>query len=202
MITAPEALIRLQEGNQRFVAEQRAGSTLASASRRKEVALSQEPFAIILGCSDPRVPAEIIFDQGLGGLFVIRIAGNIVAPSQIGSIEFAAERFHTRLVVVLGHSMCGAILAALEDLENPGQESSPNLRSIVGRVRPAIENLMPVTRWPDRDELTRQAVRANIGASVNHLRHGSDILENLIQDDGLLIVGAEYCLETGLVEFI
>jgi carbonic anhydrase len=161
----------------------------------------QEPFAIVLGCSDSRVPAEIVFDQGLGDLFVIRVAGNIVAPSQIGSVEFAAERFGTRLVVVLGHSMCGAIAATLEELERPSERRSPNLRAIVDRIRPAVEGLLEAGVRTDPATLAHLAVRANIRASVDHLRHGSEILERLIARDGLLVVGAEYSLESGLVDF-
>ena len=155
----------------------------------------------MLGCSDSRVPAEIVFDQGLGDLFVIRVAGNIVAPSQVGSVEFAAERFGTRLVVVLGHSNCGAILATLEELGRPGGSQSPNLRSIVDRVRPSVAGLLATELRHDPAALVREAVRANIRASADHLRHGSRILEQLIQSDGLLVVGAEYSLETGVVDF-
>ena len=201
MITATEALARLREGNQRFVSDVRSGDTLASERRRRAVAAAQSPYAIILGCSDSRVPAEIVFDQGLGDLFVIRVAGNIVAPSQVASVEFAAERFETRLVVVLGHSQCGAILATLEELSRPAATQSRNLRSIVDRVRPAVQGLL-ATGLADRpEELLREAVRANIRASADHLRHGSEILESLIQRSGLLVVGAEYSLETGVVEF-
>lgn len=202
MFTAGEALERLRAGNARFVSETRLSEAMTNQGRRSQVATGQEPFAIILGCSDSRVPGEIIFDQGLGDLFVIRVAGNVVAPSQIGSVEFAAERFRTRLVVVLGHSMCGAITATLEELGRPTDAQSRNLRSIVDRIRPAIEPLLAAggARLPE-DELIRQAVRANIRASVNQLRHGSEILEDLIQRDGLLVVGAEYSLESGVVEF-
>lgn len=161
----------------------------------------QEPFAIILGCSDSRVPAEIVFDQGLGDLFVIRVAGNIVAPSQVGSVEFAATRFGTRLVIVLGHSDCGAILTTLEELQQPAKDQSPNLRSIVDRVRPSVEALMHTDMAQDTDLLIQHAVRANVDASVDHLRHDSEILKRLIQDDGLVVVGAEYSLENGEVEF-
>ncbi len=201
MIRALQALDRLREGNRRFVSESLSLDAQTSRSRRRELATGQEPFAIILGCSDSRVPAELVFDQGLGDLFVIRIAGNIIAPSGIGSVEFAAERFGTRLVVVLGHSSCGAILATLDELARPSEQQSRNLRSIVDRVRPSIEPLLATSLAADRDALIRESVRANIRASVNHLRHGSDILENLIQNDGLLVVGAEYSLETGVVEF-
>ena len=201
MIPAGEALERLREGNRRFVSGDRSGDTLTSQARRNELAAGQEPFAIILGCSDSRVPAEIVFDQGLGDLFVIRVAGNIVAPSQVGSVEFAAARFGTRLVVVLGHSQCGAVLATLEEIQQATENRSRNLRSIVDRVRPSVEALLTTEIRHDPDALVREAVRANIRASANHLRHGSQVLEQLITDEGLVVVGAEYSLETGVVEF-
>ena len=199
MIGAREALERLREGNRRFVSERHGAGT--SAARRHEVAAGQEPFAIILGCSDSRVPAEIVFDQGLGDLFVIRVAGNIVAPSLVGSVEFAAERFGTRLVVVLGHSNCGAILATIEELYGPGDSRAHNLRSIVDRVRPSVETLLATGLRHDHDKLVREAVRANIRASASHLRHGSSLLEQMIESEGMLVVGAEYSLETGVVDF-
>jgi carbonic anhydrase len=201
MIPAREALERLRKGNGRFVSDVSGREILTSPARRNELAAGQEPLAIILGCSDSRVPAEIVFDQGLGDLFVIRVAGNIVAPSQVGSVEFAAERFGTRLVVVLGHSRCGAILATLEELGHPREGQSRNLRSIVDRIRPSVEALLASELRHDADALVREAVRANIRASANHLRHGSEVLEQLIQNDGLLVVGAEYSLETGVVDF-
>jgi carbonic anhydrase len=201
MISAREALERLREGNRRFVSDVRSRETLTSQAHRKDVAARQEPFAIILGCSDSRVPAEIVFDQGLGDLFVIRVAGNIVAPSQVGSVEFAAARFGTRLVVVLGHSQCGAVLATLEELQQPSDSQSRNLRSIVDRVRPSVEALLATELRHAPDALVREAVRANIRVSANHLRHGSEVLEQLIHTDGLLVVGGEYSLETGIVEF-
>jgi len=201
MISAEEALARLKEGNRRFVSDLRGKEVVTDQSRRNELVASQEPYAIILGCSDSRVPAEIVFDQGLGDLFVIRVAGNIVAPSQIGSIEFAAERYGTRLVVVLGHSSCGAILATVEELERPDETRSANLRSIVDRIRPSVQTLIETELRHDHDALVRHAIRANIRASVNQLRHGSPILEKLIQENELMIVGAEYSLDTGAVEF-
>src|SRR5512135_1419522 len=202
MIPAREALERLIEGNRRFASGLRSRDRPTSPARRDELVAGQEPFAIILGCSDSRVPAEIVFDQGLGDLFVIRVAGNIVAPSQVGSIEFAAARFGSPLVVVVGHSQCGAILATLEELRQPADHQSPNLRSIVDRVRPSVEGLLKTELRNDLDALVREAVRANVGVSVNHLKHGSRILEKLVQSDGLLVVGAEYSLETGVVEFL
>jgi len=201
MISAQEALERLREGNRRFASDVRSRNPLTGETRRRELAAGQEPFAIILGCSDSRVPAEIVFDQGLGDLFVIRVAGNIVAPSQVGSVEFAAERFGTRLVVVLGHSQCGAILATLEEIGRPSEDQSRNLRSIVDRIRPSVEALVATDLRDHPDALVQQAVRANIRVSANQLRHGSELLEQLIQKDGLLVVGAEYSLETGIVDF-
>ncbi len=194
MIPAAEALQRLREGNRRFV-------NAATSRHSFEFTEAQEPFAIILGCADSRVPAEIVFDQGLGDLFVIRVAGNIVAPSQVGSVEFAAERYHTRLVVVLGHSQCGAVLATLEELRRPSESQSRNLRSIVDRVRPSVEPLLAGPHSEDPAALVEQAVRANVRVSVNQLRHGSEVLEQLIQEQGLAVVGAEYSLETGIVDF-
>jgi carbonic anhydrase len=191
-VKAADALLRLREGNARFAANVRSPGSLLSAERRAALAVAQEPFAIVLGCSDSRVPVEIVFDQGPGDLFVIRVAGNIVAPSLIGSVEFAADRFGTRLVVVLGHSSCGAIAATLEELHRPSSGQSPNLKDIVDRIRPAVHGL--------EDE--REAMRANILASVHQLRHGSAIIEGLIASNGLLIVGAWYELETGLVRFL
>jgi len=201
MLSAREALGRLQEGNRRFAAGARGTEAFVSHARRSDLPTDQEPFAIVLGCSDSRVPAEIVFDQGLGDLFVIRVAGNIVAPSQVGSVEFAAARFGTRLVVVLGHSQCGAILATVEELRRPTANQSRNLRAIVDRVRPSVEGLFATDLRHDPDALVRQAVRANIRASVNHLRHGSEVLEQLILDEQLLVVGAEYSLASGVVEF-
>jgi carbonic anhydrase len=203
MQRALDALRRLREGNQRFAADLqlRQGGAPLNSARREQLSAGQEPFAIILGCSDSRVPAEIVFDQGLGDLFVIRVAGNIVAPSQVGSVEFAAERFGTRLVVVLGHSKCGAVLATLEELTSPSERQLRNLKSIVDRIRPPIEGLLATDLRHDPELLMEQAVRANIRASVDHLRHGSELLEQLIQRDGLLVVGAEYSLDTGVVDF-
>jgi carbonic anhydrase len=201
MISAQEALERLREGNRRFVADNRSSDSLETTTRRRALVAAQAPFAVILGCSDSRVPAEIVFDQGLGDLFVIRVAGNIVAPSQIGSVEFAAERYGVRLVVVLGHSNCGAILATVEELGRKSKEQSRHLRSIVDRIRPSVQAYIGTAIGNDPDALVHHAVRANIRMSANHLRHGSDVLEHLIEKDDLLVVGAEYSLETGLVEF-
>ncbi len=201
MITAQEALERLEEGNRRFVANVRCLDALASHGRRGEPVSEQRPFAVILGCSDSRVPAEIVFDQGLGELFVIRVAGNIVAPSQVGSVEFAASQFGTPLVVVLGHSHCGAVSATINQLTGRDVHDSRNILSIVERIRPSVEGLIETDLRHDEAALLRQAVRANVRASANQLRHGSDLLEKLIREDKLVVVGAEYSLETGAVQF-
>ena len=201
MVSAKEALKRLRDGNQRFVSDVRSLDSLMRQMNRGNFADGQTPFAAILGCSDSRVPVEIVFDQGVGDLFVIRVAGNIVAPSQIGSVEFAAAQFGTRLVVVLGHSHCGAIIATLDELQRPVESQSRNLQSIVDRIRPAVAGLLETELKHDRAALVRHAVRANIRASVSQLRHGSTIIEQLIANEDLIVVGAEYSLETGVVEF-
>ena len=201
MISASAGLERLREGNRRFASGVPSIDSRVSQLRRGELAARQQPFAIVLGCSDSRVPAEIVFDQGLGDLFVIRVAGNIVAASQIGSVEFAATQFATPLVVVLGHSRCGAVLATLDALMAPTDTQSRGLRSIVDRVRPSVEELLATDVRHDREALVRHAVRANVRASVNQLRHGSTLLEQLIAKDALRVVGAEYSLEAGVVEF-
>lgn len=193
-LSAREGLERLRQGNARFRANR------ASSTRPAELPQGQQPFAIILGCSDSRVPAEIIFDQGLGDLFVIRVAGNIVAPSQVASVEFAAELFGTRLVVVVGHSECGAVTATIAELQGTSPRKA-NLASIIDRVRPAVAPLMGTELRKDRAGLMRAAVRANIVASAAHLRHGSAIIEDLVAREGLLVVGAEYSLDTGVVDF-
>jgi len=201
MISPDAALERLREGNRRFVSDEVSEETLASREHRAGAATPQSPFAIILACSDSRVPTELIFDRGIGDLFVIRVAGNIVAPSQIGSIEFAAKQFNTRLVVVLGHSNCGAIIATLQELALKGSHRSPNLRAIVDRVRPAVEPLLTDGANVDDEAVIASCVRANVQASVEKLRHGSLILEELIDAGDLKIIGAEYSIETGNIEF-
>ena len=201
MIPALTALQRLQEGNLRFVSDTQSGSSITNHARRQELADGQEPFAIILGCSDSRVPAEMVFDQGLGDLFVIRVAGNIVAPSQVGSVEFAAAQFGVRLVIVLGHSQCGAVLAAIDELKNPADVHEQDLYPIVNRIKPWVQPLLINDDGLNPDELMKKAVRANVRASALQLRSASQTLEHLIQTDGLMIVGAEYSLETGIVEF-
>jgi carbonic anhydrase len=201
VIRAPEALERLRDGNARFAASAPTLDTRADPQRRSALVAGQRPFAVILGCSDSRVPVELVFDQGLGDLFVIRVAGNVVAPSQIGSVEFAAEQFGTRLVVVLGHTGCGAVDATLEALGQPSEQRSRHLGSIVDRIRPAVEALLATDLAGDRAALAREAVRANVRVAASALRHGSSLLERLIETDGLCVLGAEYSLQTGAVDF-
>ena len=198
-LDAPAALQRLIDGNRRFVeGASIADRSLATTTRSVHV---QRPFAVVLGCADARVPVEIVFDQGLGELFVIRVAGNIVAPSLVGSIEFAAQKFGTRLVVVLGHSYCGAVRATLDAVQARATSESPNVGFIVDRIRPALEPIVAEGAGLDEDTLWRAGVRANVHASVQHLRHRSAILKRLIRREGLQVVGAEYCLKTGVVDF-
>ena len=202
--TGQEALELLKEGNTRYMDS--LTNTDPMMQRRPELVSNQDPLAIILGCSDARVPVEIVFDQGLGDLFVIRVAGNVVAPSQIGSVEFAAEKFGTKLVVVLGHSHCGAVTACVDALINPEQNYSPNLQSIVDRIRPSVYNLHELAtangQDVDADELVNRSISANVRMSVSQLKHGSRALEDLTNSGQLLVVGAEYDLETGKVRFL
>lgn len=200
MITAQQALERLKEGNAFYFNNQLATIEIGEQERR-ELVKEQKPFAIILGCSDSRVPAELVFNQGVGDLFVIRVAGNIVAPSQIGSIEFAAATFGTQLVVVIGHSHCGAVSATLSELRQLSEQRSPNLHSIVSRISPAVATLLEAGTAENEEALLSLAVKTNIRASVENLLHGSEILENLVSEKKLHVVGAEYCLETGVVTF-
>lgn len=201
VVSALDALTRLRDGNRRFVAGVRSFDGVIGREQFTRLVDGQSPFAVVVGCSDSRVPVEIVFDQGLGDLFVIRVAGNVVAPSQVGSVEFAAERFGTRLVVVLGHTGCGAVQATLEELQRPTENQSRNLRSIVDRIRPSVEPLLARGRGADPEDLARSAVRANVRVAADHLRHGSELLEQLIREDGLVVVGAEYSLQSGEVRF-
>ena len=202
MPTPAHVLARLIEGNKRFVANVRGIEATVSNLRRAELALSQKPHTVILGCSDSRVPAEIVFDQGLGDLFVIRVAGNIVAPSQLASVEYAAQRFGTSLVIVLGHTGCGAVDAALDDVLPHTTSSPPSLSSIVSRIRPLIAPLVELDPDAPRETLMRAGVRANIRASVEHIRRGTALIEGMVNAGQMLVVGAEYDLVSGQVEVL
>ena len=201
MVSAHEALERLQEGNARYVSAMQRRNTPPDPTHRRELAVGQEPFAVILGCIDSRVPPELIFDQGPGDLFVGRVAGNVATPSQIGNIEFAARYYDVRLAVVLGHTQCGAIQATVDALREQATAPSPHLEAIIGRIRPSVEPLLQTEAGRDGNALVQHAVRENVRASVAELRERSDVLGQLIEDDGLLIVGAEYALESGRVDF-
>lgn len=199
-VPALDALRRLREGNERFVSDVRSVDAIASQSRRVSLVPAQAPFAVVLSCSDSRVPSELVFDQGLGSLFVVRVAGNIVAPSLVGSVEFAVDTFGTQLVVVMGHTRCGAIAATLTALRGGGTHRSENVRDIVDRIRPAVAPLLEGNN-PDDPTLAARATRANVVAAANHLRHSSRVLEKHVADGSILVVGAEYSLETGVVDF-
>ncbi len=194
-----QALERMREGNARFVTNVRSMEAMTTAKKRDALVAGQHPFATILSCSDSRVPSELVFDLGLGDLFVVRVAGNVVAPSIIGSIEFAVENLGTELVVVMGHTQCGAIKATVDSLANGANGLSTNLRDLVSRISPAVANLM--NTGLSRDELVLNAARANVRGSVNQLRHSSRSFEDKIASGQLAIVGAEYALETGAVDF-
>ncbi|HTM46083.1 MAG TPA: carbonic anhydrase [Polyangiaceae bacterium] len=198
--TPEQALQRLIDGNRRFregdhISESRISWAPKHATHR------QRPFAIVLGCSDSRTPVEALFDQGFGDLFVVRVAGNIVAPSIVGSIEFAASQFGSRLVVVMGHTQCGAISATVHAIETGMGHDSKNIRSITDRIAPHITPIVAAGDQHSSHKVVRESMRANVLASVDHLRHGSQLLEELVQRGRLVVVGAEYELESGTVHF-
>jgi carbonic anhydrase len=195
-----DALARLRAGNERFIANVRSIDSLSSQARRDALVSGQKPYAIVLSCSDSRAPAEHVFDCGLGELFSVRVAGNIAAPSIIGSVEFAASTFGTQLVVVMGHTQCGAVKAALDMVTKGGAPESQNVRDIVERITPSIAELASGRKNFD-EELTLSATRSNVRATASHLRHGSRVLEQLIAEDKLRVVGGCYELESGRVDF-
>lgn len=194
--TPEAALQRLVDGNRRF---QQGARSMSHRPWDAQLATEgQRPFAIILGCSDSRIPVEIVFDEGFGDLFVVRVAGNIVAPSVVGSIEFAASQFGSRLVVVMGHTRCGAIEATVTAIATGLGPESKNIRSITDRIAPHVEALV---RSGDPHTLMHDAVRANVRASADHLRHGSPLIEDLVLAGRVAVIGAEYELATGSVHF-
>ncbi len=201
MIPAEEALQRLRDGNARYVAGEADPAALEHEARRQKYAAEQSPFAIVLGCSDSRVPVEFVFDQGIGDLFVVRVAGNIAARSQVGSIEFAARTFGMRLIVVLGHSRCGAVEAVVDEMRKPSALQSDNLDFVVDRIRPAVEQVMADGYGHDPEMLVAEVGRENVRRSKEVLRDSSKIIEQLIDQEGLMITGAEYSLQTGVVDF-
>ncbi|MCH2061845.1 MAG: hypothetical protein MK183_14575 [Verrucomicrobiales bacterium] len=198
MISAQDALQKLREGNARFTS----GPGQQAERPAFKAIENQEPAAIILACSDSRVPPEVVFDQGIGDLFIVRVAGNIVTPAQTGSIEFAAEKFGSRLVVVLGHTMCGAIRATLDDLANPAPSRTENLHSIVDAISPCLSPLIARSPQLSEDKMLREAMRENVHHSVRQLQLQSSILRKQVSEKGLEIIGAEYCVSTGSVNFL
>ncbi len=200
-IPAPEALELLREGNRRFAAGEPLQAAVVDPSRRAALAAGQAPLAVVLGCADSRVPVDLVFDRGPGDLFVVRVAGNVAGLSQIGSIEYAVEQLGTRLVVVLGHTGCGAVAAAVDDLRRPSADLSPGLRCVLDQIRPVVEELLAAEPGLDSGTLARLAVRTNVSLAVDRIRHDSGIIARLIRQDGLLVVGAEYSLVTGIVDF-
>lgn len=200
-IPAQKALLRLMQGNKRFVKNRNTGLLAVHRDIRKLMIKSRGPFAIILSCSDSRAPSEILFDQGLGDLFIIRVAGNIVAPSLVGSVEFAAATTLARLVVVMGHTQCGAVQATYDAIVSKKPVLSENIRDIVERIKPHIHHASKKSGKKSREETLRSAVRANVLASANHLRHGSRFLEGMVSKKELMIVGAEYDIDSGEVDF-
>ncbi|MDA0349682.1 MAG: carbonic anhydrase [Verrucomicrobia bacterium] len=201
MISAHDALQRLKDGNKRFISNVQIHEGTSFEKRRNELVDGQAPFAVILGCSDARVPAELVFDQGLGDLFVVRVAGNVAAPSQIGSVEFAVEVLGSRLVVVMGHSNCGAVAATIQKFENASVELTPSLMNLVERIQPSVEAVLARNAAYDSDALIAEVVKANIAATVATLLGESTVLNRFTQEEGLMILGAEYSLETGVVAF-
>lgn len=198
---ADDALQKLIDGNLRYTHAKSDATDRISSAKHHKVILEQEPFAVILGCSDSRVPAELVFDQGIGDLFVVRVAGNIATPSQIGSIEFACQHFNTQLVVVLGHTRCGAVSATLDSLNNDAEGISENLAAIVDSVKTTAVRVVAENSSASKEELLSKATEANIEQSVRQLEQSSDILRSLIGSEQLKIVGAEYSIETGQVNF-
>lgn len=197
--SAAAALQRLREGNLRFVQNVRSVDTLLSQTARAALVGAQAPFAIVVGCSDSRGPAELVFDQGLGDLFVARVAGNVVCPSVLGSVEFAVAAYDTPLVVVMGHSRCGAIRAAFDAFHGGGPPPPAHVAVVLDRVRPAVD--AAACEGASRAAVLAEATRINVRNALEALRRGGDFLEERIASGRLAVVGAEYALETGRVDF-
>jgi carbonic anhydrase len=191
-ISPADALARLVQGNERFVT----GKSVRphqDINRIKEVAAAQFPFATIIGCSDSRVPNEIIFDQGLGDLFIVRTAGQVSSYASWGSIEFAEEVLGTKLIVVLGHTQCGAVNAAVKLPEVPG-----HIVTLINAIKPAVEK----AREKHSHDLLDASIRENIKLQVEQLRNLEPVLAKRVREGSIKIVGALYHLNTGTVEFL
>jgi len=200
-LNGSEALKSLQEGNRRFTEDINGNDIETNSAQRSALVEKQEPIAIILGCADARVPAEIVFDQNLGDLFVVRVAGNIAKASQIGSIEYAVAHLGTRLIVVLGHSSCGAVAATVDAVVSSSPALSPGLDSLISTITPAVKTVMANNTNLDTETLIARSIQENVRNSVKELQANSEILKDILINDDLLILGAEYNLETGAVNF-
>ncbi len=200
-MNAREALQALKDGNGRYVDELRRHGSGVDAGRRLHLTDGQNPLAVVIGCSDSRVPVEIIFDQGLGDLFVIRVAGNIVRTSQIESVEFAVAELGTPLVVVLGHEGCGAVTAAVEELRSDTPPLELRLPTLMESLRPVVEPLLEGGA-PPPPEFIDTVVRANVKHAVATLRESSPLVAGKEAAGDLLLVGAEYALGGGEVVFL
>ena len=194
MTSATDGLERLREGNRRFVAGETTKSSVINPTSRAELVGGQHPFAVILACSDSRVPVQLVFDEGPGDLFIIRVAGNVATPTQIGSIEYAVTQLGVPLVVVLGHSGCGAVSTALDCIAHNAPLPSANLEAIIEEIRPAIEGLGDIS--------LDEAVLANVRWTMDRLTRSSPILARMIEDRNLVVTGANYLLDTGEVTFL
>lgn len=186
-----DPLNRLLDGNRRFATAQ-ATHPHQTAARRGEVGSSQKPYAVIVGCADSRVPPEVVFDQGLGDLFVVRVAGQVVDDTALGSIEFAVAKLGARLIVVLGHERCGAVEAALAGNPVPG-----HISSLVDAIKPGIHGAAAAP-----GDALDNAVGDNVRAVVDRLRRSEPILAALVRDGSLRIVGAVYDLDTGIAQVV
>ncbi|MGE4233489.1 MAG: carbonic anhydrase [Bacteriovoracia bacterium] len=203
-VTSKEALERLKEGNRRFISGLRSVNPLISHLKMPDLARKgQTPFAIVLTCSDSRSPAELIFDEGLGELFVVRVAGNVVAPSLLASMEFAAVNFGSAVILVLGHSQCGAVKATIDHIKNPNNElPSSNLEELVGRIRPAVQRVFKETNNSSEKDFSERCEVENVRRSMSLIIEQSQILRNLVHDNKLSVHGALLDLESGKVNFL
>jgi carbonic anhydrase len=188
---ADEALAKLMAGNQRYVRHEEHRPNQSSA-RRKELAAGQHPFAVILGCADSRVSPELLFDQGLGDLFVIRVAGNIVNDAILGSIEYAVEHLGTKLVMVLGHEKCGAVAAAVE-----GATPEGHIQALVAAIQPSVE----ASRKEPGDRI-HNCVIANARFVARQVRQSDPVLKDAVEKHKVKVVAADYALDSGKVSLL
>ena len=190
-----EAMQKLMDGNKRFVSGTLAQKDLG-AKKREELAKGQKPFATVLTCSDSRVPPELLFDQGLGDIFVVRVAGNVVDPIALGSIEYAAEHLGSPLVLILGHSKCGAVKATLESKGKP----EGNIGAIVKKIMPAVDAAKK--KGGTQDEILETAIKENVKNVYADVMKNSKIIPHLVEEGKLMIVAGEYDITTGKIEMI